>query len=257
MPLVLKAEPRAAIELSAAEQRIYDAYRQAFAGIGNINDSKVLRAIEDAINANNPLGAVNAVAWGDFAASLQNTVDALNKEVSRRTAKTIAFSILYGSGITALSEQLECSYDEAMEVKRAYLNSAPGIRDVQNKIKASWDIADPIKTWGGRYYFKEDQKMITDKRTGEQRLADFGYKGLNYLIQSSSADITKQAIINYNEIKQDGRFLLSVHDQIDISGPLSEMKLLKEAMSDIKLDVKLLSDGSYGNNMTTPETYDD
>ena len=183
--------------------------------------------------------------------------DALNKEVSRRTAKTIAFSILYGSGITALSEQLECSYDEAMEVKRAYLNSAPGIRDVQNKIKASWDIADPIKTWGGRYYFKEDQKMITDKRTGEQRLADFGYKGLNYLIQSSSADITKQAIINYNEIKQDGRFLLSVHDQIDISGPLSEMKLLKEAMSDIKLDVKLLSDGSYGNNMTTPETYDD
>jgi DNA polymerase-1 len=183
--------------------------------------------------------------------------DALNKEVSRRWAKTIGFSILYGSGITALSEQLECSYDEAMEVKRAYLNSAPGIRDVQNKIKASWDIADPIKTWGGRYYFKEDQKMITDKRTGEQRLADFGYKGLNYLIQSSSADITKQAIINYNEIKQDGRFLLSVHDQIDISGPLSEMKLLKEAMSDIKLDVKLLSDGAYGNNMTTPETYDD
>jgi len=103
MPLVLKAEPRVALELSAAEQRIYDAYRQAFAGIGDINDSKVLRAIEDAINANNPLGAVNAVAWGDFAASLQNTVDALNKEVikaANESARTLPASVRIAANFT-------------------------------------------------------------------------------------------------------------------------------------------------------------
>ena len=103
MPLVLKAEPRAAIELSAAEQRIYDAYRQAFAGIGDINDSRVLRAIEDAINANNPLGAVNAVAWGDFAASLQKTVDALNKEVIKAandSARTLPASVRIAANFT-------------------------------------------------------------------------------------------------------------------------------------------------------------
>ena len=103
MPLVLKAEPRVAIQLSAAEQRIYDAYRQAFAGIGDINDSRVLRAIEDAINANNPLGAVNAVAWGDFAASLQKTVDALNKEVIKAandSARTLPASVRIAANFT-------------------------------------------------------------------------------------------------------------------------------------------------------------
>ena len=103
MPLVLKAEPRVALELSAAEQRIYDAYRQAFAGIGDINDSRVLRAIEDAINANNPLGAVNAVAWGDFAASLQNTVDALNKEVIKAandSARSLPTSVRIAANFT-------------------------------------------------------------------------------------------------------------------------------------------------------------
>ena len=103
MPLVLKAEPRVALELSAAEQRIYDAYRKAFAGIGDINDSKVLRAIEDAINANNPLGAVNAVAWGSFAANLQNTVEALNKEVIKAandSARSLPASVRIAANFT-------------------------------------------------------------------------------------------------------------------------------------------------------------
>ena len=103
MPLVLKAEPRVALELSAAEQRIYDAYRKAFTGIGDINDSKVLRAIEDAINANNPLGAVNAVAWGSFAANLQNTVEALNKEVIKAandSARSLPASVRIAANFT-------------------------------------------------------------------------------------------------------------------------------------------------------------
>ena len=103
MPLVVKAEPRVAIQLSAAEQRIYDAYRKAFEGIGDINDSNVLRAIEDAINANNPLGAVNAVAWGDFAASLQKTVDALNKEVIKAandSARSLPKSVRIAANFT-------------------------------------------------------------------------------------------------------------------------------------------------------------
>lgn len=181
----------------------------------------------------------------------------LGKPISRRAAKTIAFSILYGSGINSLAEGLACTTAEARAVKNAYLGQLPGIKRVQNAIKNSWDNNEPIKTWGDRYYYKEPSRDIIDKKTGLVRHADFTYKGMNYLIQSSSADITKQAIINYNKIKKSGTFLLAVHDQIDISGPLSEMKLLKEAMHDIKLDVSLTSDGSYGLNMTTKEQYDE
>ena len=103
MPLVRKAEPRPAIQLSAAEQRIYDAYRRAFAGIGDVNDSAVIRAIQDAVNGGNPLSAVNAVAWGDFAQSLNQTVEALNKEVIRAanaSAKSLPSQVRIAANFT-------------------------------------------------------------------------------------------------------------------------------------------------------------
>lgn len=172
----------------------------------------------------------------------------LGKQVTRRAAKTVAFSILYGSGTASLAEGLGCSEAEAKAVKAAYFIGLPGVKGVQNAIKKAWDVGDPIKTWGGRLYYKEPSKLIKDKRTGAERWADFTYKGLNYLIQGSAADVTKQALINYHNIKKDGRFLLTVHDQIDISGPLSEMALLREAMGDIEVDVPMISDAKYGAN---------
>jgi DNA polymerase I-like protein with 3'-5' exonuclease and polymerase domains len=72
------------------------------------------------------------------------------------------------------------------------------------------------------------------------------------LIQGSAADVTKQALINYDERRKDGKFRITVHDEFNLSVPRnfvkSEMKILREAMSDIKLDCLLLSDGSVGNN---------
>lgn len=170
----------------------------------------------------------------------------LGRPFARRPAKTVAFSLLYGQGLDALSEALSCSRDEALAIKAAYLRAVPGIRSIQDSIKSSTDRNLPITTFGGRKYYKEPGRLIKDKRTGSQRYADFGYKMLNYLIQGSSADITKQAIINYNAIKKDGRFLIAVHDELNVSGPRSEMALLNEAMLDIPLDVQLLSEGYVG-----------
>jgi DNA polymerase-1 len=174
--------------------------------------------------------------------------EALGKPVSRRDAKTVLFSILYGAGLAKLAEQLSCSYEEAKEVKSLYLTQLPGVKQIQRDISNTWASGGQLITFGGRGYWKEASKEIVDKVSGLKRWADFGYKGLNYLIQGSSADITKQAIINYDSIKKDGTFLLSVHDEINISGPLSEMRILDEAMLDSTLDVKLVSDGSFGVN---------
>jgi DNA polymerase I-like protein with 3'-5' exonuclease and polymerase domains len=172
----------------------------------------------------------------------------LGREVTRKAAKTIAFAILYGMGLATMAERLGCSYDEAAFIKRAYMKALPGIKSVTLAIKQKWDMGEPFLTWGGRAYHKEESKLIVDKRTGEERMADFTYKGLNYLIQGSSADITKQAILNYDSVRRDGRFLLSVHDEISISGTPPEMRLLNEAMLDINLDVPLISDGFIGDN---------
>jgi len=103
MPLVVKAEPRPPYELSAAEQRIYNAYRDALAEIGDIRDTKTLRQIEAAINGGNPLGAVNAIAWGDFVQSLNKTVDSLTNEVVRaanQSARTFPKTISIPANFT-------------------------------------------------------------------------------------------------------------------------------------------------------------
>jgi DNA polymerase I-like protein with 3'-5' exonuclease and polymerase domains len=176
--------------------------------------------------------------------------DATGKELTRLSAKTTAFSILYGSGIPKLAEGLGLSEYEARQIKSAYLRHLPGIKNIQDSIKATWDSGEPIQTWGGRKYFKEPSKTIEDKVSGLPRTWDFTYKGLNYLIQGSSADVTKQAIINYHEAKsQDARFLLSVHDSINISAPDKfEVKVLTDAMMDIAVDVPMICDSKYGPN---------
>ena len=78
----------------------------------------------------------------------------------------------------------------------------------------------------------------------------FEYKLLNYLIQGSAADCTKEAIIRYDAVRQESRFLVTVHDEINISAPAKaikkEMALLREAMQSVEFDVPMLSDGKTG-----------
>jgi DNA polymerase I-like protein with 3'-5' exonuclease and polymerase domains len=167
-------------------------------------------------------------------------VDTLGMAITRDEVKIVAFSIIYGAGLSKLAHGLKCSLDDAATIKRAYLSAVPGIKAVQADIKRKWGHGLPITTFGGRQYYKEPSREVNGV------LMDFMYKGLNYLIQGSSADITKQAIINYNKIRKNGRFLVAVHDEINITGGRSEMALLNEAMRDIPLDVPLLSDGSVG-----------
>jgi DNA polymerase-1 len=170
------------------------------------------------------------------------------RPLSRRDAKTLVFSVLYGQGLAATATALGVTEFECQSVRKAFYDTIPGIKKVQASIKYNTDRDLPIKTLGQRKYFKEQSREIKDKRTGNMRYADFGYKMLNYLIQGSAADMTKQAIINYNETKKDGRLLLSVHDQICISAPPREAKLLETAMKDIKLDVPIEVDISAGPN---------
>ena len=87
----------------------------------------------------------------------------------------------------------------------------------------------------------------------------FDYKLLNVLVQASSADITKQSIINYDSARKDGRFLLSVYDENDISVPKgalkSEMSILRDCMLNMELDVPLLSDGEWGVDLGNLEPF--
>jgi DNA polymerase I-like protein with 3'-5' exonuclease and polymerase domains len=90
----------------------------------------------------------------------------------------------------------------------------------------------------------------------------YEYKLLNYLIQGSAADATKEAILRYHRHpEKTGRFLVTVYDEINVSAAKSdykhEMRVLKESMESIETDVPMLTDGKTGPNWAALKEYKD
>lgn len=179
--------------------------------------------------------------------------DMLGKEIPRKTIKEINFGTIYGQGAPSLAAKLGQEVSVIQQIKAAQLRALPGLKDLTQSIKNSSKDGLPIRTWGGRLYYKEEPKVING------RYMDFGYKLLNYLVQGSSADCTKQAIINYDAIKKNGVFLVSVHDENNISAPAkamkAELKVLREAMADVQFDVQMLSEPYMGPSWGQVEKY--
>lgn len=181
----------------------------------------------------------------------QQIMETLGIEVDRGITKTLNFGYVYGQGLGSLAERMERSVDEVKKFRNAQMSVLPGLKELSDSLKARARAGEPIRTWGGREYYVEPPM----KKDG--RLMTFEYKLLNYLVQGSSADITKESIIRYDAVRKEGRFMLSVYDENDISVPKkaakAEMLLLRECMMSIEVDVPLLSDGELGPRLGSLE----
>jgi len=174
---------------------------------------------------------------------------------ARKDVKITGFSIIYGTGANGLSVQLDRPYNEAFAIKEAYLTAMPGIRALMDDVQRRGRGNQPIRTWGGRLYYSEPPKVI------DGRMRDFHYKLLNYLIQGSAADQTKQAICDWESARRwDHTFVATVHDEINISAPEEEaaraMTTLREAMNADRFDVPFKSEGFKGANWADIEEYE-
>ncbi len=125
----------------------------------------------------------------------------------------------------------------------------PGLKALSQALKELAKNDQPLRTIGGREYYCEPP-MYSEKYG---KMMDFAYKLLNVLVQGSSADLTKEALIRYDEVKQNGRMILSVYDEVDINVPKAaakkEMLLLREVMLSLETDVPMLSDAELGPNL--------
>jgi DNA polymerase-1 len=165
--------------------------------------------------------------------------------IGRRRAKTINFAIIYGVGLGKLAEQLYTTVDEAREIRSAYFSTFPSIRRMTREVSSRLESGGSIRTLAGREYYVEDPKIVNGK------MRTFGYKGPNILIQGSSADLTKMAMVHLAKVKPKRmKLLLSVHDEIVCSTPKEhwreDMALMAEVMNTPRLDVPILSDGYHG-----------
>lgn len=179
----------------------------------------------------------------------------LDKDLPRKHVKITGFQILYGGGAGAVANQLGVSYEEGAELKATYFHAMPEMEKLANMTRNRGRRGDFIRTWGGRIYYSEPPQLK------DGRMREFSYKLLNYLIQGSAADLTKQAIIDwYEEAPKDNLFLATVHDEINISMPEDDweedMEILKKAMHVDHLEVPMLSDGEVGRNWQDLEECD-
>lgn len=170
----------------------------------------------------------------------------LNKDFSRKNTKITGFQIIYGGGANAISLKIGCTYEQGVEFKEAYFAAMPGIKELSQDTNQRGRQGLPIVTWGGRVYFKEPPKLI------KGRMVDFSYKLLNYLIQGSAADQTKDAIIRWDDEKPNALFLVQVYDELGLSAPMDgwepEMQRLKRVMEEPLLECPMRTEGFVGEN---------
>jgi DNA polymerase I-like protein with 3'-5' exonuclease and polymerase domains len=195
----------------------------------------------------------------DMHALVQNGLrDMLGREFARDRVKAFNFQDIYGGGIPAFCASLDCDIDTARAVKEAKRALMPDVDALEKDIRARGKQGMSIRTWGGREYYCEPAAY--SPKFG--RHMTFEYKLLNYLIQGSAADCTKEALIRYHDHpKREGRMLVAVHDEINISVPkkrfAEEMQLLREVMQSVEFDVPMLSDGEFGPNWGSLEKFKD
>lgn len=161
--------------------------------------------------------------------------------IKRKQAKITGFSLIYGSGIRALAAQLGVPYEESALIKNSYLKAIPGLEDFQE----SFYYRTTVKSWGGRI-------IPADK--------GYEYRLCNYLIQGSASDQTKEAMIRYDDTREDGDLLMQVHDEVVIQVEeeklRTEVPLLKHAMEKMPgWDCPFIAEVEYGPNYHDLKAY--
>jgi DNA polymerase-1 len=174
----------------------------------------------------------------------------LGLNLPRKHVKITGFGIMYGMGIQKLADGLEVDYQQGAITRDAYFTALPEVRRLSSAMRKRGTAGLPITTWGGRRYYREPHPE-----------RDLSYKLLNYAIQGSAADQTKQSIIDWQKgCKPTDVFLASVHDEINVSAPIEDkapaMYRLRTAMDANRFDVPFRSEGFAGPNWQDIQPYE-
>ncbi len=167
---------------------------------------------------------------------------ATGKLYERKAIKTVVFGILYGMGIGKLAPRLGLSEKEAREVKNGIMKAIPGIQRLMNRLKLLAAEDKPLRTWGGREYYCEEPRYVKKHR----QVMSFEYKMLNYQIQPSAADCTKQGMIQVWDRVPQVRIALQVHDELVCMIPHRKYgQRIVDAMCDVEMNVPMVAEPKY------------
>jgi DNA polymerase I len=181
-------------------------------------------------------------------ANRERALEITGVDYARKYIKITGFSLIYGAGVPGVMRQTGIEeYEVGKQLRDAVLDAMPDVKQLIKDVQNAGRRGEAIRTWGGREYYVEPSKII------DGRMRSFEYKLLNYLIQGSAADQTKQSIIEWDDARTwESTFLATVHDEVNISAPKEDaakhMRVLRDAMNKERFDVPFKSEGFMGDN---------
>lgn len=127
----------------------------------------------------------------------------LDLKLWRKLAKTVTFTKIFGGGQRALMSWTGCTYEEATEMLLDYDASFPEMVDAMRRIQSEGAKRGWIANLWGR-------RLQVDRHAA--------YRAVNYIVQSTAADLMKDGMLKCAEYLQhagiDGQIVLTVHDEI-------------------------------------------
>tara|TARA_R110000824_G_scaffold57261_5_gene155974 strand:+ start:6739 stop:8655 length:1917 start_codon:yes stop_codon:yes gene_type:complete len=149
--------------------------------------------------------------------------------ITRKQAKTVNLGIMYGMGVAKLANEMAITSGEAKTIIREHREKVPFVKQLADIASKQAGKNGQIRTLLGRlcrfdmwepstFGYNKPLNIVEAEKTyggmGQLRRA-FTYKALNRLIQGSSADQTKQAMLDcYNAGITP---MLTVHDELCFS----------------------------------------
>ncbi len=149
------------------------------------------------------------------------TDSGLAAEETRRRAKVINFSIIYGTSAFSLAKELGTSTAEAQKFIDRYFEQRPGVRDYLDR------IVDEARERGYSETIFGRQRQVPELRQADKATQQAGRRiALNMPIQGSAADIIKVAMLRiWDDLgarKLRTRMILQVHDELVFEVPAAE-----------------------------------
>ncbi len=183
--------------------------------------------------------------------------------ITRKEAKTVNLGIMYGMGRKKLAGVLDVTEDEAKSLLEKYHDRVPFVKGIADLATDQAQKNGVIRTWMGRkchFDMWEPKSFGYNKALKlEDAIEEYGsrgmirraftYKALNKLIQGSSADQTKKAMV---DCYAEGLVpMLTVHDELCFSVQSEdEAERIKEIMETCVdgLKVPFEVDAELGDN---------
>jgi DNA polymerase I len=174
------------------------------------------------LNGEDIHAAVATSIWGDRPDWEENF------KLYRKKGKTMVFLKQYGGGITAASELLDCSKDEAQETIDEFDYRFPGVNMFIESMSRKAEEQGYIENAFGRQYYIN---------------VEFSYKAVNYYVQGTCADVIKRAMIRLayyfrKQCQPTTRWLIPLHDElyIEVHHLDHSTKLQKKIISFMQMD---------------------